>query len=134
MSDALTKLAEGEQLLAAATPRPWIKVALVQATRRDGKELPCRDQYSLRALMRVPCTDTESAVALFDFAHGLLEQDAAAINWVLNNADALLAGMRALVEMTQVSELTYDRPSVRIMRLMLKSAQDAVAAFTKEES
>lgn len=63
---------------------------------------------------------------------GLRPEDRKALIWTINNADALLAGMRALVEMAQLSELTYDRPSVRIMRLTMKAAQDAVARFAKE--
>lgn len=94
MPDALTKLAEGERLLAAACDR--------------GVPLHKRMNHML-----------------------------VASTWLRTNADALLAGMRALVEITNSAHLDTDTVltcvEVQVQRDDWKAAQEAVARFTEEQ-
>ena len=127
MPDALTKLAEGERLLAAASTGPW------QAVRDSHGENwgianmgnDCDGHRWDVATRGVPCSRMR----------GDADSDAKFIAWARNNADALLAGMRALVEMC-AHENTERRPDYERAFVdddALGKAQEAVARFTEEQ-
>lgn len=122
MPDALTKLAEGERLLAAASTGPW------QAVRDSHGENwgianmgnDCDGHRWDVATRGVPCSRMR----------GDADSDAKFIAWARNNADALLAGMRALVEI-QRTAIAWDHESAR--QTARQKAQEAVARFTEEQ-
>lgn len=142
MADPMKKLEEGERLLADMTP--MARVAKSPAASRDAVIEEMRtawlcgpnsvdDEY-----MHVLGEESDGeSVSICLTGNGPKRRiNAHAIVWLINNAPALLAGMRALAEIASNEPLDID-PRIRYLEVQVQreewqAARDALAAFTKE--